>query len=146
MEGLGMPESFEAAVKALRHIAFGNGAVLRIANRIEAAHQREVAWVLRNDMSITVHDSSVRVERPITGDLRPLIKMWRDDRTRMYEAGLMPSNDQTVIRTAEFLCDAIDLVNRELERENAALFEEVRRLVREGGEDARQGNDEQGDS
>lgn len=38
-----MTESFEDAIKALRHIARGNGSVLRIADRIVAAHERELA-------------------------------------------------------------------------------------------------------
>lgn len=36
-----MPERFEDAIKALRHIARGNGSVMRIADRIVAAHERE---------------------------------------------------------------------------------------------------------
>lgn len=38
-----MPERFVDAIKALRHIARGNGAVMRIADRIVAAHERELA-------------------------------------------------------------------------------------------------------
>ena len=38
-----MTESFEDAIKALRHIARGNGSVMRIADRIVAAHERELA-------------------------------------------------------------------------------------------------------
>lgn len=38
-----MPERFEDAIKALRHIARGNGSVMRIADRIVAAHERELA-------------------------------------------------------------------------------------------------------
>ena len=38
-----MPERFEDAIKALRHVAYGNGNVLRIADRIVAAHERELA-------------------------------------------------------------------------------------------------------
>ena len=38
-----MPERFEDAIKALRHIARGNGSVMRIADRIVAAHEREIA-------------------------------------------------------------------------------------------------------
>lgn len=33
-----MPERFVDAIKALRHIARGNGSVMRIADRIVAAH------------------------------------------------------------------------------------------------------------
>lgn len=38
-----MPERFEDAIKALRHISRGNGNVMRIADRIVAAHERELA-------------------------------------------------------------------------------------------------------
>lgn len=38
-----MAESFEDTIKALRHIAYGNGNVLRIADRIVAAHELELA-------------------------------------------------------------------------------------------------------
>lgn len=38
-----MPERFEDAIKALRHVAYGNGNVMRIADRIVAAHEREIA-------------------------------------------------------------------------------------------------------
>lgn len=38
-----MPERFVDAIKALRHIARGNGSVMRIADRIVAAHERELA-------------------------------------------------------------------------------------------------------
>ena len=37
-----MPERFVDAIKALRHIARGNGSVMRIADRIVAAHEREL--------------------------------------------------------------------------------------------------------
>lgn len=38
-----MPERFVDAIKALRHISRGNGNVMRIADRIVAAHERELA-------------------------------------------------------------------------------------------------------
>ena len=38
-----MPERFEDAIKALVHVARGNGVVIRIKDRIVAAHERELA-------------------------------------------------------------------------------------------------------
>lgn len=38
-----MPERFEDAIKALVHVARGNGVVMRIKDRIVVAHEREVA-------------------------------------------------------------------------------------------------------
>lgn len=89
-----MTESFEDAIKALRHIARGNGSVLRIADRIVAAHECET-----------------KVEGvcgPITGELREYATVawnpWPEARDRLYQ-----------------MCDAIDSIHAQLERENADL-------------------------
>lgn len=130
-----MPESFDAAIAALRAVAYAEeDPILGIANRIESAHQRYVAMISK--ARYTVGDSG-HVDNPITADFRPLIKTWRSDRMRMRDAGLLPSEDEdAVVMTAEYVCDAIDLITSRLEQENKVLFEEVRRLVREGREDA----------
>ena len=130
-----MPESFDAAIAALRAVAYAEeDPILGIANRIESAHQRYVAMISK--VCYTVDDSG-QVDNPITADFRPLINTWRSDRMRMRDAGLLPSEDEdAVVMTAEYVCDAIDLITSRLEQENEVLFEEVRRLVREGREDA----------
>ena len=130
-----MPESFDAAIAALRAVAYAEeDPILDIANRIESAHQRYVSMISKARYAV---DDSGQVDNPITADFRPLIKTWRSDRMRMRDAGLLPSEDEdAVVMTAEYVCDAIDLITSRLEQENKVLFEEVRRLVREGREDA----------
>ena len=130
-----MPESFDAAIAALRAVAYAEeDPILDIANRIESAHQRYVAMISKARYTV---DDGRQVNNPITANFRPLIKTWRSDRMRMRDAGLLPSEDEdAVVMTAEYVCDAIDLITSRLEQENEALFEEVRRLVREGREDA----------
>lgn len=130
-----MPESFDAAIAALRAVAYAEeDPILDMANRVESAHRRHVAMIAKACYEV---DESGQVDNPITADFRPLIKTWRSDRMRMRDAGLLPpDDDDVVVMTAEYICDAIDLITSRLEQENKVLFEEVRRLVREGREDA----------
>lgn len=84
-----MPERFEDAIKALRHIARGNGSVMRIADRIVAAREREIKGVCE----------------PITGELRGAwmgqeADTWMFDKERFTQ-----------------LCGVIDVVHAQLERE-----------------------------
>jgi len=111
-----MTESFEDAIKALRHIARGNGSVLRIADRIVAAHERET-----------------KVEGvcgPITGELRAAMHQWgwveSDGSITFATSPTPPSIDaekSLTISGSDFtqLCDAIDSIHATLERENADL-------------------------
>ena len=111
-----MTESFEDAIKALRHIARGNGSVMRIADRIVAAHERET-----------------KVEGvcgPITGELRDAMRQWgwveSDGSITFATSPLPPSIDveqSLAISGSDFdrLCDAIDAVHAQLERENDEL-------------------------
>lgn len=107
-----MTESFEDAIKALRHIARGNGSVLRIADRIVAAHERET-----------------KVEGvcgPITGELRAAMRQWgwveSDGSITFATSPTPPSIDaekSLAISGSDFdrLCDAIDSIHAQLERE-----------------------------
>ena len=111
-----MTESFEDAIKALRHIARGNGNVLRIADRIVAAHERET-----------------KVEGvcgPITGELRAAMRQWgwveSDGSITFATSPTPPSIDaeqSLAISGSDFdrLCDAIDSIHAQLERENDEL-------------------------
>ena len=121
-----MTESFEDAIKALRHIARGNGSVLRIADRIVAAHGRET-----------------KVEGvcgPITGELRDTMRQWgwveSDGSITFATSPTPPSIDaekSLAISGSDFdrCCDAIDAVHAQLERENAALKAELDRVLGE---------------
>lgn len=107
-----MTESFEDAIKALRHIARGNGSVLRIADRIVAAHERET-----------------KVEGvcgPITGELRDAMRQWgwveSDGSITFATSPTPPSIDaekSLAISGSDFdrCCDAIDSIHAQLERE-----------------------------
>lgn len=111
-----MTESFEDAVKALRHMSRGNGAVMRIADRIVAAHERET-----------------KVEGvcgPITGELRAAMHQWgwveSDGSITFVSSSVPPSTDAEkalAIIGSDFdhYCDAIDSIHAQLERENADL-------------------------
>lgn len=111
-----MPERFEDAIKALRHIARGNGNVMRIADRIVAAHERET-----------------KVEGvcgPITGELRAAMRQWgwieSDGSITFATSPTPPSVDaeqSLAISGSDFdrHCDAIDSVHAQLERENKDL-------------------------
>lgn len=126
-----MTESFEDAIKALRHIARGNGSVLRIADRIVAAHERET-----------------KVEgvcEPITGELRGAMRQWgwvESDGSITFATSSMPpsidAEQSLAISGSDFdrLCDAIDSIHAQLERENAALKAELDRVL---GDDERDG-------
>ena len=107
-----MTESFEDAIKALRHIARGNGSVMRIADRIVAAHERET-----------------KVEGvcgPITGELRSAMHPWgyveSDGSITFATSPTPPSIDaekSLAISGTDFtqLCDAIDSIHATLEYE-----------------------------
>lgn len=126
-----MTESFDDAIKALRHIARGNGSVLRIADRIVAAHERE-----------TKVDG---VCGPITGELRGAMRQWgwveSDGSITFATSPTPPSIDADkalAIRGSDFdrYCDAIDSIHAQLERENESLKAELDRVL---GEDERDG-------
>lgn len=57
-----MPERFEDAIKALRHIARGNGSVMRIADRIVAAHEREYDELRMKFVNVNRHAQHVERE------------------------------------------------------------------------------------
>ena len=111
-----MTESFEDAIKALRHIARGNGSVMRIADRIVTAHERET-----------------KVEGvcgPITGGLRAAMHPWgwveSDGSITFVTSPTPPSIDaeqSLAISGSDFerCCDAIDSIHATLERENEDL-------------------------
>jgi FtsZ-binding cell division protein ZapB len=146
-----MTESFEDAIKALRHIARGNGSVLRIADRIVAAHERET-----------------KVEGvcgPITGELRGAMHPWgwvESDGSITFATSPTPSSidaeQSLAISSTDFtqLCDAIDSIHATLEyeydelrmkyvninrhaqhveRENESLKAELDRVMREQDRD-----------
>lgn len=106
-----MTESFEDAIKALRHIARGNGNVLRIADRIVAAHERET--------------KAEGVCGPITGELRSAMRQWgwvAEDGWITFDDCTPPSIDaekSLAISGSDFdrYCDAIDSIHAQLERE-----------------------------
>lgn len=126
-----MTESFEDAIKALRHIARGNGSVLRIADRIVAAHER---------------DTKVEgVCGPITGELRAAMRQWgwveSDGSITFATSPLPPSIDveqSLAISGSDFdrYCDAIDSIHAQLERENESLKAELNRVLGEQEEHA----------
>ena len=107
-----MTESFEDAIKALRHIARGNGSVMRIADRIVAAHERET--------------KVEGVYGPITGELRGAMRQWgwveSDGSITFATSPTPPSIDaeqSLAISGSDFdrYCDAIDSIHAQLERE-----------------------------
>lgn len=57
-----MPERFEDAIKALRHISRGNGSVMRIADRIVAAHEREYDELRMKYVNVNRHAQHVERE------------------------------------------------------------------------------------
>lgn len=112
-----MPERFEDALKALRHVARGNGLVMKIAARLESAHKREV------DMAGVAGAVDVSDDGPSghewTGDYRPI--------TSELRAAMPVSYGHVDMEATRFdhLCDAIDAVHASLERENASLRVEL---------------------
>ena len=110
-----MPERFEDALKALRHVARGNGLVMKIAARLESAHKREVdmagaaSAVDVSDDGPSGHEGAGDYS-PITIELRMLAEMSK------YEL------DQEQFKR---FCDSIDSVHASLERENASLKAEL---------------------
>ena len=122
-----MPERFEDAVKALRHVARGNGMVMRIADRIEAAHERELA--------AAVEGRRTAPERPITRGLRD--KLMEYEPTRIGAGTEVHVMGQTGYDRMVQLCDDVDSVHARLEDEHAALvfkYETIAGSLRRIGE------------
>lgn len=118
-----MPERFEDAIKALRHIARGNGNVLRIADRIVAAHEREVAaertkaFMGWDEHRVAPDQTSGESRAPITTELRDTIE--RAGCAFVNSAGFEQVN---VTKDAlDSMLDAIDSVHASLEQENSDL-------------------------
>lgn len=112
-----MPERFEDALKALRHVARGNGLVMKIAARLESAHKREVDMAgIASAAGITDGGSS---SHDGTGDYQPI--------TSELRAAMPVSYGHVDMEATRFdhLCDAIDAVHASLERENASLRAEL---------------------
>lgn len=125
-----MPERFEDAIKALRHIARGNGNVMRIADRIVAAHEREItaerSKAFDDCIALMGEEKLVEDEKislgvptpaPITSGLRDTLE--RCECAFTNSAGFEQVN---VTKAAlDSMLDAIDAVHANLERENADL-------------------------
>ena len=122
-----MPERFEDAVKALRHVARGNGEILHIADRIVAAHERE-------QVMLEVKKAP-EVTRPITRGLRDKLGEYEPTRTgvRVEVSTVWPDDYDRMVQ----LCDDVDSVHARLEDEHAALvfkYETIAGALRRIGE------------
>ena len=138
-----MPERFEDAVKALRHVARGNGVVLRIADRIEVAHWRELAAAREEGRQLVTDESGhwlggeepPEVTRPITRGLREKLNEW--ERTDGGTSHVSNRADQAGYDRMVQLCNDVDSVHARLEDEHAALvfkYETITGALRRIGE------------